>query len=314
MPGIAGIIGRVQAAPSDDTIGAMVQPMVHEPSWKHGHCTVESPILTVGWVCPDGSSAAARPVWNGNRTVGLIFVGEEFSHGVNGDASAVLRLYEEHGAAFLAQLNGCYAGLLVDLPERKAVLFNDRFGLGRIYHHQSPDGFYFSSEAKSLLAALPRVRRLDPQGLAEFYAVGCVLQNRTLFDGVALLPPGSAWTFHGDGRVEKQRYFDPAEWEGQETLDAASYAGKLQEVFGRVAPRYLQGGRQVAMSLTGGLDSRAILAWVRAAPGSLPCYTFAGPYRDCADVRISRRLAQLTRQPHTTLRIGKEFFADFPTL
>ena len=49
------------------------------------------------------------------------------------------------------------------------------------------------------------------------------------------------------------------------------------------------------MSLTGGLDSRMILAWAQAAPGSLPCYTFGGPYRDCADVRIARQLATICR-------------------
>jgi asparagine synthase (glutamine-hydrolysing) len=68
------------------------------------------------------------------------------------------------------------------------------------------------------------------------------------------------------------------------------------------------------MSLTGGLDSRMILAWAQAAPGSLPCYTFAGPYRDCADVRIARELAEICHQPHTTIRVGNEFFQDFPTL
>src|SRR4029077_8281420 len=99
-----------------------------------------------------------------------------------------------------------------------------------------------------------------------------------------------------------------------EPLNARGYTEELTEVFRRVAPRYLQGPSAVGMSLTGGLDSRMFLAWAQAPPGSLPCYTFSGPYRDCADVGIARRLAAIAGQPHTTIRIGNDFFQKFPTL
>ena len=34
------------------------------------------------------------------------------------------------------------------------VLFNDRYGLNRVYYHEEADAFYFASEAKSLLSVL----------------------------------------------------------------------------------------------------------------------------------------------------------------
>ena len=68
------------------------------------------------------------------------------------------------------------------------------------------------------------------------------------------------------------------------------------------------------MSLTGGLDSRMLLACAGAPPGSLPCYTFGGPYRDCHDLRIARRLAAVAGQPHTTIPIDEDFFPEFPKL
>src|SRR5262249_42018972 len=71
---------------------------------------------------------------------------------------------------------------------------------------------------------------------------------------------------------------------------------------------------RIAMSLTGGLDGRMIMAWANAAPGSLPCYTFGGEYRDCADVRIARRIASLCGQEHRTLAVGRDFCDDFPRL
>ena len=38
------------------------------------------------------------------------------------------------------------------------------------------------------------------------------------------------------------------------------------------------------MSLTGGLDTRMIMAWQKSPPRSLPCYSFGGMFRDCQDV------------------------------
>jgi asparagine synthase (glutamine-hydrolysing) len=57
-----------------------------------------------------------------------------------------------------------------------------------------------------------------------------------------------------------------------------------------------------------------LLAWTNRQPGSLPCYTFGGPLRDCWDVRIARELAQVAGQPHTTIRIEEDFFKQFPRL
>jgi asparagine synthase (glutamine-hydrolysing) len=327
MPGITGIIAPPSSPAPPEQIGVMVGRMRHDLLWHHGHTTFDQLGVAAGWVTRPGSFADGAPFWNEDRTVALFFADEEFASrerteelqrlghsGLADSAALLVHLYEEHGPAFIEQLNGWFSGLLVDLRQEKAILFNDRYGLGRIYLHESPAGLYFASEAKSLLAVLPGLREIDQRGLAEFYSVGCVLQNRSLFRDIRHLPQGSRWTFHRDGRIEKERYFHPETWEGQDPLDLESYSRQLEEVFARVAPRYLRGTEPVAMSLTGGLDSRMLLAWANAAPGTLPCYTFGGPYRDCADVKIARRLAAITGQTHTTIPVGEEFFPAFGEL
>jgi asparagine synthase (glutamine-hydrolysing) len=65
------------------------------------------------------------------------------------------------------------------------------------------------------------------------------------------------------------------------------------------------------MSLTGGLDTRMILAWHKAAPGSLPCYSFGGMFRDCEDVRLARKVAAACKQSFEVIPVGKEFLSDF---
>jgi asparagine synthase (glutamine-hydrolysing) len=41
--------------------------------------------------------------------------------------------------------------LVADRSRGTATLFNDRFGLQRVYFHEADDAFYFSAEAKAIL-------------------------------------------------------------------------------------------------------------------------------------------------------------------
>ena len=327
MPGIVGLIGRGFAAEHRETLRVMVSAMAHEPFYSTGTYANESLALSLGWIAHRQSFADCMPVWNEARDVCLIFSGEEFGDASElqrlkrnghafepGDASYLVHLYEELGIGFVGRLNGWFSGVVVDLRERKVVLFNDRYGLGRIYYHEHPTGFYFSSEAKSLLRALPELRELDLGSLGETFSFGCVLENRTLFPKISLVPPGSIWTLSGGRVAAKQAYFSPGAWEGLPRLGGREYVERLGDTFGRLVPKYLRGPQQVGMSLTGGLDGRMIMAWAHPAPGALPCYSFRGPYRDCADVKIARRVAKSSRQRHETIAVGPQFFAQFPGL
>ena len=152
---------------------------------------------------------------------------------------------------------------------------------------------------------------MDPRGVGEFIACGAVLENRTLFESVQVLPQGSAWTFRGGVLKAKDTYFRPREWEEQEKLDPESYYRELRNAFSQNLPRYFNGPERIAMSLTGGLDTRMIMAWQTCLPGSLPCYTFGGMLRDSHDVKVSRRVASMCGQSHQVIQVGSEFIANF---
>jgi asparagine synthase (glutamine-hydrolysing) len=327
MAGIAGIIRKEWNADATSTLARMLACMARERFEVSGTWIHEAAGVGLAWVCQRGSFSDCLPIWNEARNICLVFCGESFadrgtiqSLAAKGhqfdpdDAGYLVHLYEERGFEFLEQLNGWFSGVLVDLRESQTVLFNDRYGLKRIYYHQDADGFYFASEAKSLLKVAPQTRRLDPQGLGEFLSCGCVLQNRTLFSGIAILPGGVRWTFRPDASCRKESYFTPDLWENQPALSAAEYCSQLADTFRRVLPFYLGGNQPVGLSLTGGIDSRLILAWAKRNGESLPCYTFGGPYRDCADVHLARRLAKVCGLPHQTIAVGEEFVREFPAL
>jgi asparagine synthase (glutamine-hydrolysing) len=302
----------------------MVEAMRHEAFYETGTWINESLGVYVGWVARKDSFPGGLPIENGRGDEVLIFSGEEFSdrdaarrHEENGHAAdaqpgAYLSHLAERGKSFPACLNGRFHGLLSNKSNQTALLFNDRYGMHRIYYHESKDAFYFAAEAKAILAVRPELRVIDPRGMGELVSCGCVLENRSVFKNISVLPPGSAWTFRKGLIEHKGTYFDPKEWEEQETLDIEPYYQQLREIFSANIPKYFNGDQPIGMSLTGGLDSRMIMAWRKAPPNSFPCFSFGGMFRDCQDVTIARKVAQLCGQQHQVIGVGDEFLSKFP--
>jgi asparagine synthase (glutamine-hydrolysing) len=326
MPGIVGLITRKPRNVAEPELLRMVEALLHEPFYVTGTWINESLGVYVGWSAHKGSFADGMPLLNETGDVVLVFAGEEFpqpgtverlrAHGHtidSSEASCLVHLSEED-ASFPAGLNGFFHALLVDRVKGTITLLNDRYGMQRLYYHESKDAFYFAAEAKAILAVHAELRSLDPASLGELIALGAVLENRSLFQGVSVMPAASLWRFR-NGAIEHQgTYFNPGEWEAQSALDPNTYYRELREAFSQNLPRYFVGRQRVAMSLTGGLDTRAVMAWYKGPEGSLPCYTFGGVYRDCRDVLVACQVARACGQPHEVIQVGADFLSRFPQL
>jgi asparagine synthase (glutamine-hydrolysing) len=323
VPGIVGLITKMPRERAEPQLLRMIDALRHESFYVTGTWIDESLGVYLGWVLRKDSFSDGMPLRNERGDVVLVFSGEEYpepgtvrrlkeaGHAVDEKGPSYLVHLAEENATFPANLNGRFHALLADKTKGTATLFNDRYGMNRLYYHEAPDAFYFAAEAKAILTVRPELRSADLRGLGEFVSVGCVLENRTLFQGVQVLPPAAMWTFRGGTLQQKGAYFEPSEWENQAPLDPEAYYQQLREVFSRNLPRYFNGGERIGVSLTGGLDTRMIMAWWKAQPQSLPSYTFGGPYRDCQDVIIAREVADLCHQSHQVIPVGSEFLSRF---
>jgi len=323
LPGIVGLVTKLPRAAAEQQLLAMVKCLRHEPFYSCGTWSDPEHGIYVGWVARRGSFADDMPVRNEDGEITLFFSGEEFpepdlkktlrqsGHTFSDEDSSYLVHRYEDEAEFPKGLNGRFHGLVADRRQGTAILFNDRFGLQRLYYHQSKDGFYFAAEAKAILKVHPELRAIDSRGLGEFVTSGCVLENRTLFPGIYLLPQGSAWVFRNGALEARSSYFEPKEWEQQEALDPEQYYQQLRSAFVDNLPRYFNGRERIGMSVTGGLDTRIIMAWHNPKPNSLPCYTWGSTYRDHEDVKLARRIAKICGQPHQVITAGPEFLSQF---
>jgi asparagine synthase (glutamine-hydrolysing) len=202
--------------------------------------------------------------------------------------------------------------VILDRRDGTAHLFNDRYSAERIYVFEQSGLTFFASEAKALLAVLPDCRSFDQVGVSDFIAFGSTRHGRTLFKGVALMPGGSLWSFGRNRGLVKQRYFVPSVWEEQSPLGQREFDTAFSATMKAIVPRCFEGTSATGLSITGGLDTRMILAcWDGAAMSHPTCYTFAPPSGETLDVRLGRVVAQSCGLEHHALRLGSDFIAGF---
>lgn len=308
-----GITGLITTLPREQAMEELAR-MLKSVSWSTP-CRVRTIIdeacgVYIGCTEREGAAGAGRNAASGRPV--LVFSGEELSMlGRDGADSTCLADELLEDTSFPRRLNGRFHGLMIDRRRGTAFLFNDRYGLHRLYYHESKEALYVAAEAKAILAVRPEAHKLSPGQLGEFIACGCALENRSLFDGIGILPGGSRWVFRNGGLTRKERYFDPREWESQSPLDPEKYYLELRDAFSQRLPHYFKGRAQIGMSLTGGLDTRMIMAWQKSAPGSLPCYSFGGERRECQDVRVARIVAEACNQPYQVVSVGQDFLSQF---
>jgi len=324
MPGIVGLITRIPRERAEPQLLRMLATLRHESFYEVGTWVDESVGVYVGWSARRKSFSDGMPLRNERGNAVLVFSGEEYpapgiarrlrekGHTLQTEGPSYLVHVYEEDATFPAGLNGRFHGLLTDRLLGTATLFNDRYGMHRLYYHRSNGAVYFAAEAKAILEVRPDLRSADLRGLGELISCGCVLENRSVFKDIHVLPPASAWVFRNGAIETEGTYFRPQEWENQGRLDSDLYFQELLKIFSKNLPRYFGGHQPIAMSVTGGLDTRAILALHKRTPGSLPCYTFGGMFRDCRDVIVARQVTDVCQQPHEVIRIGEEFLSRFP--
>jgi len=191
-----------------------------------------------------------------------------------------------------------FAAVTLDRRQRRLTLASDPFGLHPVYYAAEGESLVFCTKLNPLLRSGLVDWSFDPAALVDFFTYEHVTGHRTFADGVRVLPPGTVLQFH-DGRVTLTPY---REWRfgTSERGDRARVADRLFEALRAAVARSFEPGQRVAVTLSGGLDSRALLGCAVSVGGCrLRTYTFGT--HGCPDVTLARRLARVCGVPNVTV-------------
>ena len=326
MPGIFGILDASPASPASDQreltaiLERMAAAMRYETSYAVDLVSSAAPGVYVGRVGFSGG-AKGRPV-DQDPSLVVLTTGEAESGSdaidaeqdvrtIGAGASAVARAYQRFGERGIAGVTGNVAGLIIDRRRAMCFLFNDRYGMERIFIHTDGSRTFFSSEAKAILAVAPATRAFDPAALAQFLACGCPIGSQSLFKDIEVLDGGTLVSMKVATAPVRRPYFDRATLESAESLPGSVFTDRFSKSLQAAVDQAIGRPPAVGISLTGGLDSRMIMACLDAPSGSVPCYTFGSMYGTTFDVSIGRHVARACGQPHQVIELGRDFLNGF---
>ena len=201
----------------------------------------------------------------------------------------LLRAVANRGPEAIADLDGEYQIAIWNPQNRSLSLMNDRFGALPLYIGGSRHGTAFAGGVRGVLMGPGIEPEPDTDAIREAVSFGGYrLGERTNIRDVTMVPPATALTVTA-GSVTKRRYWT---WSALDDGTATDRRALLEEVrasWSAAIAKRLDGSRRPGLTLSGGLDSRAILAEA-SRHGSLTALTYGVPHAD--DVRIAERAAR----------------------
>lgn len=300
MPGIAGIVDLERKLDLRVCISGMLRPMKHEPWYVVGH--FQRTPVALGRASPGIIDPQGQPVFSRDRSLCTVMYGEVYHYPddplgalkkssvckSDDHASSLLKLIDTYGVDIVKKVNGSFVLALWDSRENRLIIANDRYGLRPLYYFAQEKLFLFASEMKSLLT-VPQVKKeIDVRGMTEFFSFNFVMQDRTLFKHVKVLPPASILTFrHGALRIRSYWNLnlreDDAKFDQKGSLETAHF------LMQQAVQRQVRDEIPKILSLSGGLDSRTLLGAAVQCGEMIPSFTFGT--RDCMDQKLAKAAA-----------------------
>jgi len=204
--------------------------------------------------------------------------------------SRLLEAITVEGPRAIADLDGEYQIALWSPRSRSLLLLNDRFAALPLYVASSPRGTAFGGGVRGLLMAPGVTAEPDPQAIREAVTFGGFrLGGRTNIQNIDMAPPATVVHITQE-RVTAKRYWTWAELRDGDATDEPELLEQTRTLWSAAISRRLEGARSPGLTLSGGLDSRAIFAEASHQKQGLRALTYGVPHAD--DVRIAERVAR----------------------
>lgn len=235
----------------------------------------------------DVSPAGHQPFWSRDRQVCVAFNGEIYNYlelrqelekegytfKTQSDTEVLVTAYQHWGTDCFNRFNGFWAISLYDSSKKAVLLARDRLGVAPLYVAQTETGLFWSSEIKGILIDHSAFS-INEQAVGDFVLHGWRdLFNTTFYNGIDTFPKASFAWVQADGHYEPQTYWQlPTHRLTEADLSIPDAIAKARFLLTDALKLRLRADVPVGLSLSGGLDSSALVAL--AAQSGIPLNTF----------------------------------------
>ncbi len=208
--------------------------------------------------------------------------------------------------AFLARSCGSYCAAHWNAGDKRLVLVADRLGLRPIYFGVHSGMFFFSTALRVLEKLGVLTHRIDVRGVTEIAAFGYPLASRSPYEAIRTIEAGELVEVAPSG-VQSRHYWRwsriPAAGVADEDLPRAVYQSFMTAI-----DRRLRGETQALAGLSGGLDSRCVVAGLRERGAEVHTLNFAPVGSE--DLELGKIAASALGTRHFEFSAGPADFWD----
>lgn len=235
---------------------------------------------------------------------------KKLQNGMETIPGLLLTLFSKKGERFIEELNGAFVIAMWDREKKQLLILNDRYGLRPLYYTFCDGIFLFSSEIKGMLDFPGFNKKVDDRAVCEFFSFGYPLGNKTFFEDVRLLSPGSILTFR-DGSIKIRKYWDFSfQEEYEQSIKEEQYIEKLSYLLKiAIERRFEAKNLRVGSFLSGGLDTRTILAL--KPNGQSHIHTFTHETGQPYDVVIAETISKRIGTFHHFLFLERDYISKY---
>ncbi|HCE45618.1 MAG TPA: hypothetical protein DET40_18915 [Lentisphaeria bacterium] len=202
-------------------------------------------------------------------------------------------------------LNGEFLFMIFNRSTGALKFINDRFtSFPLYYYHDRASGEFYASPYFTCMWKLRKELslRINQETLCEFLFFQRILWTKTYLEDVFFLPDASIMCLEGRS-LSISRYWQRNYQKNNSSLNENAH--RLAELIERSVKNKTSDGRRYGHFLSGGMDSRSVLA---AFEKNLPtCFT--ATISENRELRIARQIAQTKGARHVFLKLHPEHYS-----
>lgn len=282
MCGIAGILSLNGTEVTKPMLKAMTDIIAHRGPDGEGQWVSDNKKVGLGHrrlSIIDLSDLGAQPMSFADGRYQITFNGEIYNYleikkrllkkGINfqsgTDTEVLLALYHEKKEACLQDLDGMFAFAIWDNQEQTLFCARDRFGEKPFFYNTNKNQFIFASEMKALFKAGVE-KQVNYHRLYRYLMhneiESPVDRKSTFQENITSLEVAHFLIVKPNGEITKKKYWDLDHININTEISLEEASDKFYELFELAINRRLRSDVPVGSSLSGGLDSSAIVMMI----------------------------------------------------
>ncbi len=317
MPGLVGVSIEDPQVELAEILGRMLSLHSYNDEDRRDEHVEQKMGVAFGRASLGILNAYPQPLKSDDGNVLVLFDGELYGNDSGkSDAQHMLDLYADRGSACVKLVDGAFNCLFLDKKKRSLEVVNDRFGLIPLYYSRiNEKDLAFATEVKGILEVPGVDRTRDDRSISDCFTYGYPLGTRSLFESITLLSPGSILSLDLRSRkVELTRYWDYRELFVHRGLydERVTDEEVVDALVDSVRKRTETHLDVLGLSLSGGLDTRSILAAMMGRARGVRSYTLG--LKGCQDELFAAGIAKVAGTDHEFVELGAQYLGDFEAI